>query len=186
MFLRNQITQLTLSCLHHHTAPSGKRVPLDIFPTPDSKLKAEFTPHEVGPHRIDIRYEDVPIAGAPFICNAYDPARVSVGPVPNGVPGKPVVFDIDTTLAGEGDLEVVVKSALRGGTSTSLPVTIQRKKGDRGAGSGSTAGVYEASFVPHDAAQHFIDVKFNGHIVPGKQQQHLFFLLTILIDISSL
>lgn len=58
---------------------------------------------------------------------------------------------VDVTAAGEGQLEIMVN---RG----SVPNTVKM----------SRKGVFLVSFIPRDARTHIIDIKFNGELLPRK------------------
>lgn len=66
--------------------------------------------------------------------------------------GKPVTFSVDATEAGEGTLELVVSS--QRGTVKAEVVACSR-------------GLYDVTFVPHNAIRHFVNITFNDEIVPG-------------------
>ncbi|KAJ8954350.1 hypothetical protein NQ318_011022 [Aromia moschata] len=78
-------------------------------------------------------------------------SAVKVQPVPDGVLGQPVEFEIDGSGAGSGDLEILVE----GGRVTS---SVRSLGGQR----------FKAAFTPHQALPHRVDIKFNGETVPGK------------------
>nr|XP_023019237.1 filamin-A isoform X3 [Leptinotarsa decemlineata] len=77
-------------------------------------------------------------------------SSVRVQPVPDGVLGQPVEFEIDGSGAGSGDLEILVE----GGRVTS---SVRSLGGQR----------FKAAFTPHQALPHRVDIKFNGETVPG-------------------
>lgn len=60
------------------TSPSGARVTVQIAKS-SRGFRVEYTPVEVGPHRISTKYADVPLSGSPFTCDVYDPSKVSAG-----------------------------------------------------------------------------------------------------------
>jgi len=57
-----------------------------------SRHRLEFTPTDVGPHTVDIKYSAQPIHGSPYICNVYDASRVRVEAPSSGVVGNDVNF----------------------------------------------------------------------------------------------
>nr|XP_022900864.1 filamin-B [Onthophagus taurus] len=75
---------------------------------------------------------------------------VKVQPVPDGILGQPVEFEIDGSGAGSGDLEILVE----GGRVTS---SVRSLGGQR----------FKAAFTPHQALPHRVDIRFNGDTVPG-------------------
>jgi filamin len=75
------------------TGPSGRSLSVQIVETRANAYKAEYVPTEVGEHSIDISFFDKAIRGSPFKCYAYDARQIRVGPIPNGLVGKPVEFE---------------------------------------------------------------------------------------------
>lgn len=61
------------------------------------------------------------------------------------------IFSVDGSGAGSGNLEILVN----GGHVTSFVKNLGDQR-------------FLASFVPHEALVHIIDIKFNGEVVPGK------------------
>ena len=58
-----------------------------------NRHRLEFTPTEVGPHTVDIKYSDQPLHGSPYISNVYDAGRVRIIDAPSGgVVGNAVSF----------------------------------------------------------------------------------------------
>uniref|UniRef100_A0A915PJY8 Filamin n=1 Tax=Setaria digitata TaxID=48799 RepID=A0A915PJY8_9BILA len=112
--------------------------------------KVEFIPVQVGDHEIEVRYAGTDVQGSPFTCRAYDPARISVGDIPNSVVDKPVHFIVDASQAGVGNLEVAVNE----GRIPSMAQSLGQHR-------------YDISFVPRELADHTISVRFNNEPVPG-------------------
>lgn len=71
--------------------------------------------------------------------------------------GKPVTFSVDATEAGEGTLELVVSS--QKGTVKAEVVACSR-------------GLYDVTFVPHNAIPHFVSITFNDETVQGRQLEN--------------
>lgn len=46
----------------------------------------------MGDHEITVKVNGVEVNGSPFTCRAYDPAKIVVGAIPDGVVNKPVHF----------------------------------------------------------------------------------------------
>ena len=78
----------------------------------------------------------------------------------------PPLFAVDGSTAGSGNLEILVN----GGHVTSYV----RELGDQ---------CFLASFVPHQATVHTIDMKFNGETVTGRQHLQLYCSLFTADDI---
>ncbi|KRT80951.1 Actin binding protein, partial [Oryctes borbonicus] len=75
---------------------------------------------------------------------------IRVQPIPDGMLGQPVEFEIDGSGAGSGDLEILVE----GGKVTS---SVRSLGGQR----------FKAAFTPHQPLPHRVDIRFNGETVPG-------------------
>ncbi|GMT33922.1 hypothetical protein PFISCL1PPCAC_25219, partial [Pristionchus fissidentatus] len=113
-------------------------------------LEIEFVPQHVGEHEITVQYAGAPVPGSPFTCRAYDPAKINVGTIPNGVVERAVHFVVDASEAGVGNLEVAVND----GKIPSMANGLGQHR-------------YDISFVPHEEIDHFISVRFNNEPVPG-------------------
>ncbi|KAL3990483.1 Filamin/ABP280 repeat family protein [Acanthocheilonema viteae] len=112
--------------------------------------KIEFIPVQVGDHEIEVKYAGADVQGSPFTCRAYDPAKISVGDIPNSVVDRPVHFIVDASQAGVGNLEVAVNE----GRIPSMAQSLGQHR-------------YDISFVPRELADHTISVRFNNEPVPG-------------------
>ena len=66
--------------------------------------------------------------------------------------GKPATFTVDASEAGEGTLELVVSTDKS--TVKAEVVACSR-------------GLYDVTFVPHEAVPHFVNISFNEEDVPG-------------------
>jgi filamin len=49
------------------------------------------------------------VTGSPFTVRVFNPERILVGKIPDGVVNKPVHFTVDASEAGVGNLEVIYK-----------------------------------------------------------------------------
>uniref|UniRef100_A0A8D8PWX3 Filamin-C n=1 Tax=Cacopsylla melanoneura TaxID=428564 RepID=A0A8D8PWX3_9HEMI len=131
------------------TSPSKTNVPVRLSRSLDG-TKIHFSPNEIGEHYIDVKIYDTRITGSPFRSHAYNAQAIKVAPIPDGVVGQPVEFEIDGSEAGSGNLEILVN----GGHVTSFVRNLGNQR-------------FLASFVPHEARVHLIDMKFNGESCPG-------------------
>lgn len=61
-------------------------------------------------------------------------------------------FPVDTTKAGQGTLEVSVS-----GGGAKVPLQLDEV----------AVGLYKAMLTPKSASPHKIDIRYNGHVVPG-------------------
>ncbi|XP_050456276.1 filamin-A isoform X1 [Cataglyphis hispanica] len=130
------------------TGPSGKTVLVQR-----SKLRGltyTITAEEVGEHIIQILVNGQHINGSPFRSQAYNARAIQVESIPNGVVNQPVEFEIDGSRAGSGNLEILVN----GGHVTSFVRALGSQR-------------FLASFVPHEAVTHLVEMTFNGEVIPG-------------------
>ncbi|XP_035227901.1 filamin-A-like, partial [Stegodyphus dumicola] len=132
------------------TAPSGREIPFRLEFVSHGKYQVEYITPEVGEHSIEVNIAGKQLIGSPFHCFAYDASQIKVGKIPNGTVGKPVEFEINGAEAGSGNLEILVN----GGHVTSNVQSLGNY-------------CFLASFIPHTATTHTIEMKFNGHHVPG-------------------
>lgn len=132
------------------TAPSGREVPTRVDTIRAGVYEVEYITPEVGDHVIEVSACGSPITGSPFHSSAYDASKIKVAPMPSGLVGHPVEFEIDGSEAGSGNLEILVN----GGRVTSEVKCLGNHR-------------FVASFVPHTATAHIVEMKFNEDPVPG-------------------
>ncbi|XP_068231445.1 filamin-A isoform X3 [Palaemon carinicauda] len=132
------------------TGPGKRLVPVETQGTSEGDVMAAFTPLQVGEYIVDVRVGDSRVPGSPFRCYVYNAQEIQVGAIPNGIVGRPVEFEIDGSSAGSGNLEILVN----GGHVTSYVRNLGQQR-------------FLASFVPHSAIRHTVEMRFNGEKVPG-------------------
>ncbi|XP_066943284.1 filamin-A isoform X1 [Macrobrachium rosenbergii] len=132
------------------TGPGKRQVPVETQGTSEGEVLAAFTPLQVGEYIVDVRVGDTRVPGSPFRCYVYNAQEIQVGTIPNGIVGRPVEFEIDGSSAGSGNLEILVN----GGHVTSYVRNLGQQR-------------FLASFVPHSAIRHTVEMRFNGEKVPG-------------------
>lgn len=140
------------------TAPNGNVLPTKLFQNADSYL-ARFVPEMVGRHSVAILINDQHVIGSPFSCNVYDVNKVIVSGLPqkkNNIQvaevGKPVTFSVDAAQAGEGTLELVVSTQ-----HTTIKAEVVA----------CARGLYDVTFIPQTAENHFVNITFNDMAVVG-------------------
>ncbi|KAL1490329.1 hypothetical protein ABEB36_013043 [Hypothenemus hampei] len=154
------------------TAPTGKIIPVKISMIADV-YTAHFVPEMVGRHSVAILINDQHVIGSPFSCNVYDVNKVIVTGLPasNKSPditrsinelslrelgpaevGKPLTFSVDAAQAGEGTLELVVSTQ-----HTTIKAEVVA----------CARGLYDVTFVPLSAEDHFVNITFNDISVNG-------------------
>ncbi|KJH40456.1 Filamin/ABP280 repeat protein [Dictyocaulus viviparus] len=119
----------------------------------DKSYTATFTPQQVGVWKIGVLYNGEHIRGSPFSCQVFDASLVQVYGLDVGLVGQELKFNINTSEAGQGNLEVTV---LRQGRH--IPVRISEEYSPQ---------VYRVIFVPDGAGQYRIHVLFNRMEVKG-------------------
>ncbi|XP_044751932.1 filamin-C isoform X2 [Coccinella septempunctata] len=153
------------------TAPTGKIIPVKLTSMGDSYI-AKFIPEVVGRHSVAILINDQHVIGSPFSCNVYDVNKVIVSGLPGrkasiiakvlpdlnardigtAEVGKPVTFSVDAAQAGEGTLELVVSTQ-----NTTIKAEVVA----------CARGLYDVTFVPQTAEDHFVNITFNEMSVIG-------------------
>ncbi|KAK0179966.1 hypothetical protein PV327_005658 [Microctonus hyperodae] len=130
------------------TGPGGRQIPYQK--TTLRGYTYTITADEIGEYTIQITVNGQHIKGSPFRSQAYDAKAIRVENVPDGVVNQPVEFEIDGSRAGSGNLEILVN----GGHVTSFVKALGSHR-------------FLASFVPHEAVTHLVEMTFNGETVPG-------------------
>ena len=153
------------------TTPSGTQIPVSRSITPQNTVKLIFQSKEIGTHRLDVEYSNVPITGSPFDIKVYDSSRIIVSEIKGTEVNKPSEFTIDATGAGEGQLEIAINDGL-------IKNQVKQIK----------PGLFGVTFVPTKQDTYTVDVKFNQENVPGlflnfnfSRVFIYFFLITIFL-----
>ena len=139
--------------------PPNEAIPVRCYQQKDGNLLAEFITRTAGAFKIEVLDNGKPIAGSPFTCLSYDPARVRVVGLPkkdrvNWV-DEPISFRMERTEAGFAELDVTVTSPLGG----ELPLEIKRISKDR--------EIDLVEFVPEAAGNYKFVILYGGEQVPG-------------------
>lgn len=126
------------------TGPGGQDVPVKLVYQPNGDCVGEFTPVNVGQHRVEIFYAQQPVSGSPFLAQAYDPNSCEIKSMPKElVLGVENGFEIDTARVGQG-VELVAKIVSPAGVM--LPVQYSVVE--------SVAGRKKVTFVPSELGPH--------------------------------
>ncbi|KAI2800805.1 hypothetical protein BLOT_012377 [Blomia tropicalis] len=147
--------------------PTGKQTPIDAkFNDDDAKTyTCTYAPKMEGPHKVIVKYSGVEVPKSPFDIevkgNPGDPAKVKCegpGLKPKGAQvGKQSHFDIDTTNAGVGQVEVQITDPK--GKINSVPLRVRQD--------GDDEKKYRCEYVPQLEGPHQISVNFAGKPVPN-------------------
>ncbi|OQR78194.1 filamin-A-like [Tropilaelaps mercedesae] len=135
----------------NHIAPDGTDTVAKTTKTAFG-FDVTFSPTQVGPNQVFVYLNGSQVAGSPFTCNVFDVQRVRVTGLHRGYVGRALTFSVDASQAGEGTLELVV-STKRG--SVRAEVSMQAR------------GIYDVTFTPSDATEHYVNVTFNDLEIPG-------------------
>ncbi|XP_052216529.1 filamin-B-like isoform X2 [Dreissena polymorpha] len=105
----------------------------------------------IGDHKVTVTYGGKKIQGSPYTVRVYDTGRVAVSNMPSsGLLVQPVVFDIDASKAGSGNIEIMINGG-------EIACSVQNHGNYR----------FTASFLPVSIEYHTIEMKFNKEHVPG-------------------
>jgi len=151
MLIDSHGTELSDCCVNV-VSTNGKEVPVTTEKLTIDKIKADFTPFEVGPHSVSVTMDGESIGGSPFICNIYDVTKVLVTGLGSSKVGQSITFTVDASQAGEGTLELVVTT-----TKSSVKADVRAR----------SRGLYDVTFIPQEAVPHFVNITFNDEDVPG-------------------
>ncbi|XP_024140416.1 filamin-C isoform X1 [Oryzias melastigma] len=139
------------------TSPAGKTEDAEILKGEDSTYSVRFIPHEMGPHKVSVKYRDQHVPGSPF--------QFTVGPLgeggahkvraggiglERGVAGIPAEFSIWTREAGAGGLSIAVE-----GPSKAEITFEDRKDGSCGV-----------AYVVQEPGEYELSIKFNDEHIP--------------------
>ena len=116
--------------------------------------KLHYTVDTTGVYEATICYNELPVHD-PYSIPTIDPGRCKVsgpGIAPGVVAERQTYFDVDTTEAGKGSLDVSVVSP-----SGEVPAKVSE----------TVRGIYTATYTPPEAGDYTINVKFAGSHVEG-------------------
>ncbi|KAL8600676.1 hypothetical protein ACOMHN_006742 [Nucella lapillus] len=132
--------------------PNGQNVPYKMTGHGSPALTVEYLPREVGTYTVNAILAGRPIKGSPFKVKTYDPSKVKVSKISEGIVGVPNKFTVDASSAGEGTMEITISA-----NGHNIP--------NQAHAIGT--GKYEVSFVGREAVTHDAAITYNGHHVPG-------------------
>ncbi|XP_046560615.1 filamin-A-like isoform X1 [Haliotis rubra] len=131
------------------TSPNGDTVPCDLSSDSGGVLVAEYFPTVVGDHTLRVLCNGTEIADSPYIVKTYDTSAITVTDLPDGYVSQPIIFSIDVSQAGEGQLQIMVNNG-------NLPNDVEMVQ----------SGVYRISFVPVEPGVQTVDISFNDEALP--------------------
>ena len=124
----------------------------------DGTATLSITPVEAGEYKLDVKFGDQEVPGAPFALQVYDPTVVTAygsGITGEGASvGKPAEVFVDASNTGMAPLEVKVTTPNGETTVVELTPTGQ-------------TNVLSGAYVPTEAGVHTVEVKFAGEAIPN-------------------
>lgn len=143
-------------------SPSGETVPVDLQLSesePDTYI-VNYTPSEIGEHKIYVKFAGVNVRGSPFVVKVADPSKVlvqmsSLTEAQNAMMvGKEVVIPLEILPgAGEGELEADITGP--GDVAVESSFTRQADT------------LYHFRFIPPVAGEYVIKMFYGGGLVGG-------------------
>jgi len=138
------------------TNERGLDIPVKTIDNQDNTFRIEFEPTTVGTYTANVFFADQEIPSSPYkikVEPSVDVGKVSVQGLEDKIPvGKEVDFDIITTGAGKGQVQVII-------TSPSGKVMAARIE--------ETIDGFAAKFTATEPGPHSVQVMFAGQPVPG-------------------
>lgn len=131
-------------------SPSGQEYIPKISKIGDDECKIEWIPYELGSYTISASYHENPIKGTPFKVKTYDPKRVQVYNITDGIIYKPNTFCVDASQAGEGSLEIGISC-----NGQYIPNQVKPIGNSK----------FEVQFLPQEASIHYANISFNSEPV---------------------
>jgi len=142
----------------------GLNVPVTTTDNKNGSCNINFTPEHPGTYEAIVQFGGEEVPGTPFKIRAarsgssfYDASKVKVygdGVEPNGVLASlPVSFLVDTTLAGDADIEIIIEDP--------AGHCVRPQVIDNGN------GIYSVTYTPEGVGCYIIPVKFGGDQVPS-------------------
>lgn len=111
------------------------------------EYKIEWIPLDLDPYTISIKYAQQTIKDSPFKVKVYDPKKVEVIDLYDGLVFKEYSFKIDASQAGEGSLEIGIKC-----NGQFIPNQVKTLGNSK----------FQVHFVPQEARIHYAYINFNG------------------------
>ncbi|RWS29658.1 Filamin-B-like protein [Leptotrombidium deliense] len=134
--------------------PQENEIPATLLHD-NGKLRVEYVPKEIGIHKVDVLLNKLSLLQQPMAVEVYDPSRVKLINVQDGVIGREQTFKVDCTRAGRGELHISIKAGEKEVSYTMKEVL---------------SSVYVITYLPKIDLPHYINVLYNGHLAPGCPQ----------------
>lgn len=144
-------------------SPSGESVPVELQLSetePDTYI-VNYTPSEIGEHKIYVKFADVNVRGSPFVVKVADPGKVlvqmsSLTETESAmISGKEVVIPLEILPgAGEGELEAEVT----GPSDVEIESQFTRE----------SETLHHCRFIPTSPGEYTIKIFYGGGLVGGR------------------
>jgi len=109
-----------------------------------------YTPNKIGQIEINIFLGEKLLNSNPFKVNIFDINQIYISNLNTGLVNQLVKFNIDTSKAGIGQLDIIVQDGQISCDAISR-----------------SSSQFDVIFVPHKCGLYKIDIRYNGLTVPG-------------------
>ena len=133
-------------------SPSDQEFVPKVSQISSSECRVEWTPYELGTYIIQAYYGEQLVKGTPLKIKIYDPSRVQVYNITDGLVLKPNVFCVDASQSGEGSLEIGISC-----NGHYIPNQVKPIGNSK----------FEVCFLPQVASTHLVNINFNAEPVKG-------------------
>jgi len=130
--------------------PNNEAILFNLTSESSGDTEINYTPITAGDYTINVTYAGTSVIGSPFVAKAYNISAITVTSLDDGFVNQPMFFTIDVGEAGEGQLQIMVNNG-------NIPNEVDPLE----------AGRYKIKFIPTDAGQQVVDIRFNDIDVPG-------------------
>lgn len=132
------------------THPTEYPCQIEIIDNHNGTWLVNYIPKAIGQIRIEILLDEQPTYKIPYQINIFDLNQIFLSKLTDGYVNQWMTFQIDTSRAGIGQLEILVNNG-------QIACDVLSRN----------ASQYEVTFLPRQGGSYQIDVRFNGLIIPG-------------------
>lgn len=131
-------------------SPSGQDFVPKIQKINQDEIRVEWIPYEIGSYNITVFYHENTVKGTPVKVKTFDPKRVQVYNINDGLVFKSNMFCVDASQAGEGSLEIGISC-----NGQYIPNQVKPIGNSK----------FEVHFMPQEAVIHYANISFNSYPV---------------------